>query len=124
MMYYTENREMIATKIKTEARQNVIDDIITMLGEKYGEDNVRMVRVGTSTSKKNELAIKVGKVSTLDGDKPLCVTLSVSAKPYSDSPASAKRPYTAFDFEEAARDYENYLDAKATKAAEAAARKN
>lgn len=123
MMNFTETKDYSSTKIKADAKAWTTEKITDALIELLGEENVGMVRLGTSSSKKNEIGAVIGTVLTADGELPVAVTINVSAKPYTDSPASAKRPYKAFDFVEARNEYEAYVDDKLAKEAERKAAK-
>lgn len=117
-MNFTESKDYTQTKIKADAKAWTTEKIADALIELLGVENVGMVRLGTSSSKKNEIGAVIGSVLTADGEVPVAVTINVSAKPYTDSPASAKRPYKAFDFVEARNEYEAYVDDKLAKEAE------
>ena len=122
-MNFTESKDYTQTKIKADAKAWTTEKIVDVLVELLGAENVGMVRLGTSSSKKNEIGAVIGSVLTADGEVPVAVTINVSAKPYIDSPASAKRPYKAFDFVEARNEYEAYVDDKLAKEAERKAAK-
>ena len=123
MMNFTESKDYSSTKIKADAKAWTTEKITDALIELLGVENVGMVRLGTSSSKKNEIGAVIGTVLTADGELPVAVTINVSAKPYTDSPASAKRPYKAFDFVEARNEYEAYVSDKLAKEAERKAAK-
>ena len=122
-MNFTESKDYTQNKIKADAKAWTTEKITDALIELLGAENVGMVRLGTSSSKKNEIGAVIGSVLTADGEVPVAVTINVSAKPYTDSPASAKRPYKAFDFVEARNEYEAYVDDKLAKEAERKAAK-
>ena len=122
-MNFTESKDYTQNKIKADAKAWTTEKITDALIELLGAENVGMVRLGTSSSKKNEIGAVIGTVLTADGELPVAVTINVSAKPYTDSPASAKRPYKAFDFLEARNEYEAYVDDKLAKEAERKAAK-
>ena len=122
-MNFTESKDYTQNKIKADAKAWTTEKITDALIELLGAENVGMVRLGTSSSKKNEIGAVIGTVLTADGELPVAVTINVSAKPYTDSPASAKRPYKAFDFVEARNEYEAYVDDKLAKEAERKAAK-
>ena len=123
MMSFTESKDYTQNKIKADAKAWTTEKITDALIELLGAENVGMVRLGTSSSKKNEIGAVIGTVLTADGELPVAVTINVSAKPYTDSLASAKRPYKAFDFVEARNEYEAYVDDKLAKEAERKAAK-
>ena len=122
-MSFTESKDYTQNKIKADAKAWTTEKITDALIELLGAENVGMVRLGTSSSKKNEIGAVIGTVLTADGELPVAVTINVSAKPYTDSLASAKRPYKAFDFVEARNEYEAYVDDKLAKEAERKAAK-
>ena len=120
MMKFVETKEMTATKIKTEAKNWVTGTIIAALAEILGAENVGMIRTGTSNSQKNEIGTVIGAVEVDGAEVPLAVAINVTAKPYTDAPATAKRQYDAFDFVVARQAYEDYVIDKEAKAAEKA----
>lgn len=120
MMNFTENKDMTNSAIKNEIKNAVIENIMDALRNIDGDENVGMGRLGTSTSKKNEIVVKAAMVDVNGVEVPACVTISVTAKPYTDAPATAKRKYTAFDFDAAIAEYEDYVEQKAIKEAEKA----
>ena len=114
------NKEMTVTAVKTIAKAQVMEDIMNFLIEKYGEENAKMVRFGTSTSKKNEIGVRFDSVETEDGEvNDMVVTVNVTAKEPANR-KSAKKTYVAFDFDAAADEYDEYIIDKNTKAAEKA----
>lgn len=118
MMKFTESKDYSSTKVKADAKTWTTEKVLEALIELLGAENVGMVRTGSTSSKKNEIGAVIGNVLTADGELPVAVTINISAKPYTDSPASAKRPYKAFDFVEARKEYEDYIEDKLTKEAE------
>ena len=122
-MNFVETKDYSCTKIKAEAKAWATETIIAALAEILGAENVGMVRTGTGTSQKNEIGAVVGTVEVDGAEVPVAVTINVAAKPYTDSPVTAKRQYDAFDFAAARQAYEDHLDSKAAKDAERAAAK-
>lgn len=122
-MNFRETKDYTQTKVKADAKAWATEKVLEALVELLGAENVGMVRTGSTSSKKNEIGAVVGSVLTADGELPVAVTINISAKPYTDSPASAKRPYKAFDFVEARNEYEAYVDDKLAKEAERKAAK-
>ena len=122
-MNFTETKDYTATKVKADAKAWATEKVLEALAELLGAENVGMVRTGSTSSKKNEIGAVIGNVLTADGELPVAVTINISAKPYTDSLASAKRPYKAFDFIEARNEYEAYVDDKLAKEAERKAAK-
>lgn len=117
MMNVKINKEMTVTATKAQAKTQIMEDIINFLIDKYGEDNAKMIRFGTSTSKKNEIGVRIGTVETEDGEvNDMVVTINATAK----EPANRKtdkKTYTAFDFDAAAEEYRIYCIDRDTKAA-------
>lgn len=122
MATYVLDKDTTATKIKNEAKASVIEVITAALKAEYGEDNVFWVRTGKDKSMKNELAVIVGTADVKGEEKPICVTVTGTAKDFTER-VGAKKTYETFDFEAARQTYEDYLDEKAEKEAEAAAKK-
>ena len=115
MMKFTESKDYSSTKIKAEAKNWTTETIIAALAEILGAENVGMVRTGTSTSQKNEIGAVIGTVEVNGAEVPVAVTINVAAKPYTDAPATAKRPYDAFDFAAARHAYNDYVADKKAK---------
>ena len=115
MMKFTESKDYSSTKIKAEAKNWTTETIIAALAEILGAENVGMVRAGTSTSQKNEIGAVIGTVEVNGAEVPVAVTINVAAKPYTDAPATAKRPYDAFDFAAARHAYNDYVADKKAK---------
>ena len=119
-MKFVETKDYSCTKIKAEAKNWTTETIIAALAEILGAENVGMVRTGTSTSQKNEIGAVIGTVDVNGEEKEVVVTINVATKPYSDSPATAKRAYSAFGFVESRQAYEDYLSGKEARTAEKA----
>ena len=81
-----------------------------------------MVRVGNSTSKSNEIGVRLGTVTEGSETYDICATINATAKEFVDRKTS-KKTYTAFDFDAARQEYEDYLDDKASEKAAAKAKK-
>lgn len=114
------NKEMTVAAVKTMAKAQVMEDIINFLAEKYGADNAKMVRFGTSTSKKNEIGVRIDSVETENFEvNEMVVTVNVTAKEPVNR-KTAKKTYVAFNFDSAAEEYDEYIIDKNTKAAEKA----
>lgn len=118
---YQISKESTVTKIKAEVKQTVTEFIIEALREKYGEDAVAMVRTG-NTSKTNEIGFIFDTAENGDESNPIVVTINPTVKEFANRKTD-KRTYTAFDFTAAKVAYEDYLDEKEAKAAEAASTK-
>ena len=122
MMNFTMSKDNSIAKIKTEAKASVTDMLIEKLSEVFGAENVGMVRVGNSTSKSNEIGVRLGTVTEGSETYDICATVNATAKEFVDRKTS-KKTYTAFDFDAARQEYEDYLNDKTVKEAEKAAAK-
>lgn len=110
-------------KISALAKQEVLETIIEALTAKYGEEWVKMARVGTASSMKNVLAVRVGTLTDEDNfTHDLCTTIEVTTKSHKAKTIKGKT-IDPFDFTEATEEYDGYLTEKATKQAEAEAKK-
>ena len=76
MMDYTVTTEMTMTKVKAAMKATVMEDVISFLKEKYGDDNVAMVR----DKKKNTIGVRIGNIKDGTGEHEGFVTIDVSAK--------------------------------------------
>ena len=119
MMNFTLNKEMTVAKIKAEAKVSVTDMLLEKLSEIFGAENVGMVRVGNSTSKSNEIGVRLGTVTEGSETYDICATVNATAKEFVDRKTS-KKTYTAFDFDAARANYLNYIEEKEAKEAEKA----
>jgi hypothetical protein len=122
MANYTITKENGITKISASAKSEVNEVITKALIDAFGSENVAMVRTGGS-SPVNCLAIRVGTLTDESGfEHDLCVTVDTTVKSYKDR-VTKRYTVEAFDFETAVACYEDYLTEKATKKAEADAKK-
>ena len=122
MANYTITKENGITRISASAKSEVNEVITKALADAFGSENVAMVRTGGS-SPVNCLAIRVGTLTDESGfEHDLCVTVDTTVKSYKDR-VTKRYTVEAFDFETAVACYENYLTEKATKQAEAAAKR-
>lgn len=113
---YTVDKTNTITKIKTEIKAMATEFLISALREKYGEDNVKMVRTG-NTSKANEIAVIVDEATGEDGEvNPIVITLNPAVKEFSNHTSDKGKVYVPFDFYAAANEYDAYLDEKEAKA--------
>lgn len=123
MMNVKINKEMTITATKAQAKAQIMEDIMNFLIDKYGEDNAKMIRFGTSTSKKNEIGVRIGTVETEDGEvNDMVVTINATAKEPVNRKTD-KKTYVAFDFDAAVSEYNTYLIDKNTKETEKKAAK-
>lgn len=121
MAKYEINRDNSTTKVKAQAKSDLTAVIMSALKAEYGEENVAMVRTGESTQT-NEIGVIVGDVTKDGYEYDMCFTINPVSKEF-EGRKTSKRVYPAFDFTEAKAEYEQYLDDKATKKAEAEAKK-
>ena len=98
---------------KAMAKQYLSNVVKDILEKEYGEDNVAMTRIG-STSKSNILAAKVGVVKDVPdyrtayvSDKDVCVTVGVTAKDFKLRKTTSKT-YPAVNFDAAKEEYREY----------------
>ena len=125
MADFTISKDMTSKKAKDATKAEVYNEVIwNALVAAYGEDNVRWVRTGSSTSPKNEIAVRAKTVDAGDGfETAICVTVSAAAKDFSERKTDKKGTIPAFDFDASAQRFENYLAEKAAKAVDAAEKK-
>lgn len=123
MRKYTVTEEMTVTKVKNTAKLDIIKEFEEFLIQKYGEENVGMVRYGTAKTSKNELAFKVGTVEKGGYEFPLYCTINPTVKDF-DEKVTSKKTVEAFDFEGGKAEYDEYLTEKAQKQADARDRRN
>lgn len=120
MANYTITKDMTATKIKNNVKIDLCNEFEIFLKEKYGAENVAMVRYGSTP--KNELAFVVGAVNDEGFEYDLVATINPTVKDWKEKKTKS-RTTEAFDFEQYREDYDNYLTEKATKQAESKAKK-
>ena len=120
MVNYKITKDMTATKIKNTVKIDLFNEFEIFLKEKYGAENVAMVRYGSTP--KNELAFIVGAVSDEGFEYDIVATINPTVKDWKDKKTKS-RTTEAFDFEQYKEDYDNYLTEKATKQAESKAKK-
>lgn len=123
MNTYEMTKTFTNAKVKATAKADFTEALMTFLKETYGEDSVAMVRTGTSTSAKNEIAVKFATVSANGDELDLCVTLNPTVKEF-ENRQTAKKTYEAFDFEAARDCYNDYVDEKAATEKEKKAKKD
>ena len=121
MATFKVTKEMTATKIKNAIKANLLDEFEQFLVQKYGDNAVGMVRYGSTP--KNELAFIVGSVDDDGFMYDVVATVNPTVKDWKEKKTKS-RTTEAFDFEQYKTDYDNYLTDKATKQAEAKAKKN
>ena len=111
----TISKDMTVTKAKLVAKENISNLVKDFLTEKFGGENVKTVRVGSTP--KNLIGVRIGTVEEEGFTYDLCVTIDISAKDFKDR-VTSKKTFEAFDFDFSAKEYENYLSEKAEKESE------
>jgi len=115
-------KENTLAKAKAAIKAEITAKFIDFLNAEYGEGSAKMVRTG-NTSKTNEVGVIVGTGIGEDGEEnPICVTFNPTVKEFTNH-KSEKKTYVPFDFAGAAALYDEYIETKAAKDAEAQALK-
>ena len=122
MADFTISKDTSVKNVKDAVKAEVMQVIVDALVAAYGEENVGYVRTGSGESKKTELAVRAKTVDLGEFEAPVCVTVNGAAKDFTDRKTD-KKTFNAFDYEAARLAYENYLEEKAAKAADAAEKK-
>lgn len=121
MNTFTVTKDFGITKVSAKAKADVNRIIMNALAEAYGEDNVKMVRVGSSTET-NSIGVRVGELIEDGFSYELCLTVDSTVKSHKDK-VTKRYTVEAFDFDSAAAKYENYIDEKAQAERERAEKK-
>lgn len=112
-----------STKIKAQIKSEMTALLIEFLTEKFGEENVKMLRTGNGDSKTNEIGIRYGIADKNGETTDITVKLNPAVAEF-ETRSTTKKSYVAFDFDAAADAYDDYLEEKAKKEAERKAKKN
>ena len=122
MINFTQDASTTNNQMKTVIKQKMVEFFIETLTEQFGEENVHMLRTG-SNSLTNEIGFKVSLTDSDGFPQDVVVTIDPKIKNWFETVRS-KQPVPAFDFEEAATAYDDYVIAKEnTKAANARKKK-
>lgn len=121
MNTFTVTKDFGITKVSAKAKADVNRIIMNALAEAYGEDNVKMVRVGSSTET-NSIGVRVGELIEDGFSYELCLTVESTVKSHKDK-VTKRYTVEAFDFDSAAAKYENYIEEKTEKEREKAEKK-
>lgn len=121
MNTFTVTKDFGITKISAKAKADVNQIIMNALAEAYGEDNVKMVRVGSSTET-NSIGVRVGELIEDGFSYELCLTVDSTVKSHKDK-VTKRYTVEAFDFDSAVAKYENYIEEKAEAERERAEKK-
>ena len=121
MNTFTVTKDFGITKISAKAKAEVNRIIMNALAEAYGEDNVKMVRVGSSTET-NSIGVRVGELIDGGFSYELCLTVDSTVKSHKDK-VTKRYTVEAFDFDSAVVKYEDYIYEKAQTEREKAEKK-
>lgn len=117
---FTISKDNTITKVKADVKTTITEFLIECLEQKYGKDNVHMVRTG-NTSKANEIAAIVDEATGEDGEvNSVVITLNPTVKEFANHTSDKGKVYEPFDFAAASNEYDNYIEEKAAKAEKAA----
>lgn len=108
MNNYTITTSNTSSKLRTSIKKETTQILVELLMEKYGAENVSMVR----RNKVNLIAVKDGIVADAGGEHTICFTVNVSVPEYTTR-KTANKTIEAFDFEEAQKEFFNYMADKA-----------
>ena len=111
MMNYTITKDFGTGKANTDLKARLTEIVTNALVAEFGEDNVKMVRTGTSTEV-NEIGIRAGVITDIDGmEYDFCATINPTVKSFKEK---VTKRYTVepFDFDTAAEKYTDYIEAK------------
>lgn len=121
-MTYNVTKTATVTKIQAAAKQDVLKMLQEFFVEKFGDENVGMVRTGSGTSKVNELAVRFAVADDNGQEFPMSFTVNPVVKTWADRQAP-KKFYPAFDFDVQRQVYEDYLIENEEKEAKAKQKK-
>lgn len=110
MNTFTVTKDFGITKVSAKAKADVNQIIMNALAEAYGEDNVKMVRVGSSTET-NLIGVRIGELIEDGFSYELCLTVDSTVKSHKDK-VTKRYTVEAFDFDSAVAKYENYIEEK------------
>ena len=98
-------------KANAQAKANLTELILNALITEFGEENVAMVRTG-STSQVNEIGVRIGTITDADGfTYDSCATINPTIKGFKER-VTKRYTVEAFDFETAKQAYIDDLTAK------------
>lgn len=124
-MNFEISKDMTVTAVKAKVKATLFEEFTAFLIEKYGAENVAMVRTGGNSGAKNTLGVKVGVVTEEGCEFDLCATIEPTCREWQErvSAKTGKIWREAFDFEEALHDYQEWEADKAVKEIEKAEKK-
>lgn len=109
MMNYVITKDFGTGKASADLKAKISEIIMNALIAELGEDNVKMVRTGTSTEV-NEIGIRAGSITDVDGfEYEFCATVNPTVKSFKEK---VTKRYTVepFDFDSAAEKYNAYVE--------------
>lgn len=109
MMNYVITKDFGTGKASADLKARISEIIMNALIAELGEDNVKMVRTGTSTEV-NEIGIRAGSITDIDGfEYEFCATVNPTVKSFKEK---VTKRYTVepFDFDSAAEKYNAYVE--------------
>ena len=109
MMNYTITKDFGTGKANADLKARLTEIVTNALIAEFGEDNVKMVRTGTSTEV-NEIGIRAGSITDVDGfEYEFCATVNPTVKSFKEK---VTKRYTVepFDFDSAAEKYNAYVE--------------
>lgn len=109
MMNYVITKDFGTGKASADLKARISEIIMNALIAELGEDNVKMVRTGTSTEV-NEIGIRAGSITDIDGfEYEFCATVNPTVKSFKEK---ITKRYTVepFDFDSAAEKYNAYVE--------------
>lgn len=109
MMNYVITKDFGTGKASADLKAKLSKIIMNALIAELGEDNVKMVRTGTSTEM-NEIGIRAGSITDVDGfEYEFCATVNPTVKSFKEK---VTKRYTVepFDFDTAAEKYNAYVE--------------
>lgn len=122
MMNYTITKDFGTGKANADLKARLTEIVTNALIAEFGEDNVKMVRTGTSTEV-NEIGIRAGVITDIDGmEYDFCATINPTVKSFKEK---VTKRYTVepFDFDTAAEKYTDYIESNRIEAEKKAQRK-
>lgn len=108
-MNYTITKDFGTGKANADLKARLTEIVTNALIAEFGEDNVKMVRTGTSTEV-NEIGIRAGSITDVDGfEYEFCATVNPTVKSFKEK---VTKRYTVepFDFDSAAEKYNAYVE--------------
>ena len=121
MNTFTVTKDFGITKVSAKAKADVNGIIMDALVNAYGQENVKMVRMGSSTET-NAIGVRVGELIEDGFSYELCLTVESTVKSHKDK-VTKRYTVEAFDFDSAVAKYENYIEEKTEREREKAEKK-